>query len=73
MDDDRPLVHCLVAIEVRAGVYTEPALVSLELAEELRGKGYHVVGPDPEDLDAVAEYDRVRRWLGVSRKWFEAD
>lgn len=73
MDDDRPIVHVLVALEIRPGHFTAPALVSLELAEELHQKGYTVVGPDPEDMDAVQEYDRVRRWLGVSRKWFESD
>ena len=73
MEDERPTVHVFVALEIRPGWFTAPALVSLELAEELHQKGYCVVGPDPEDMDAVAEYDRVKRWLGVKRKWFEQE
>lgn len=73
MDAERPTVYCLVAIEILPGVYTEPALVSLELAAELHDKGYAVVGPDPEDIAAVEEYDRARRYLAIRRKWFEVD
>lgn len=73
MHDDRPTVYAFVAYEVRPGVFTDPALVSLELAAELHEKGYSVVGPDPADLEAVEEYDRARRYIAIKRKWFDVE
>ena len=73
MDDERPTVHCFVAIEIRPGVFTEPALVSLEIADELRQKGYRVVGPDPRDLEVLSEWERAQQWLKPRRKWFEQE
>jgi hypothetical protein len=48
--DDRPTIHCFVALPLRPGAFTSPARVSLELAAEMKTKGYMVVGPDPFDV-----------------------
>ncbi len=57
------MLHCLVALEVREGLFTAPALVSLELAAEMKELGYAVVGPDPDDEQALATYERRQPWF----------
>ena len=54
--------------------WTEPALVTLDVAEELRQKGYHVVGPDPQGEQDLATWEREVRAVEQQRKrrWFEA-
>lgn len=59
---EKPVLHCLVALELREGVFTDPARVSLELALEFKRKGYMVVGPDPDDEQDLATWERANPW-----------
>lgn len=72
MDTGRPTLHVFVAFPLCNDVFSEPALVSLELALELKQRGYQVVGPDPADEEELAAYERLMR-APNKRKWFEAD
>lgn len=69
METDRPALHCFVAYPITSELFTEPALVSLDVAYEMREKGYVVVGPDPQDEIDLASFERSQR---VTKKWFEA-
>ena len=75
--DDRPVVRCFVSLPLRPEPewWTAPALVSLELALELKEVGgYIVVGPDPHDERDLAAFERIKRAVERHRtkKWFEA-
>lgn len=71
MADDRPRVRCLVSLEIHPGVFTASAVVGLELAAELRGKGYAVL-VDPADERDLATWERYQRSLRThSKKWYE--
>lgn len=59
---DRPQIRCLVAIEVAEGIFTESGLVSLELAAELKEKGYAVL-VDPADEADLATFERRTPWF----------
>jgi hypothetical protein len=67
---DRPAIRCFVAYPLGGDVFTDPAVVSLELALELREKGYAVLGPDPDDEIDLATYERLMRHP-TKRRWFE--
>lgn len=69
---DKPTLRCLVAFPLCADVFSEPAVVSVELAVELHARGYMVLGPDPEDEGEYARWLQAQHALGVNRKWFEA-
>lgn len=72
MDMGRPTLRVFVAFPIYADVYSEPALVGLELALELKQKGYQVVGPDPQDEEELAAYERLMRTPN-RRRWYESD
>lgn len=61
--DERPTLWCFVSypIEPHPDWWTGPALVSLTVAEELKQRGYIVVGPDPQDELDLAMYERLQR------------
>lgn len=63
---DRPVIHCLVSYEWKDGEFTEPALVSLELAAELKERGYAVV-VDPADERDLATFERSTPWFWRTR------
>ncbi len=60
---ERPVIRCLVALEMKEALFTSPALVSLELAAEMKDLGYAVIGSDPEDEQALATYERRQPWF----------
>jgi len=70
MADGRPLVHCLVSIELHPGFFTDAAVVSLELAAELREKGYAVL-VDPADERDLAMWERLQRSIAPRRRWLD--
>lgn len=77
MADERPRLHALVSLPLRQEPewWTAPALVSLELALELKEVGgYMIVGPDPQDERDLAMYERLVRAVEKHRhkKWYEA-
>ena len=67
---DKPILHCLVSLPITDTLFTAPALVSLELALEFKEKGYMVVGPDPQDEQDLANWERHHPWL-LRAKSFE--
>lgn len=68
--EERPAVRCLVSYPLSENVLniTAPIVVGLELAVELHKKGYMVIGPDPHDELALAEWERARRWMQQFRE-----
>lgn len=70
MEQDRPELRCFVAFPIAGDVFSDPALVSLETAADLRAKGYLVVGPDPQDEIDLATWERAQR-VKHGAKWFE--
>jgi hypothetical protein len=54
--DLRPYPIYLVSFPLHEDVFTSPAIVGLEVAEELHAKGY-VVMRDPWTHEAAAEWD----------------
>lgn len=61
----KPIVRCMAAITYGEGhVWGEIHHVSLEVANELRQTGYSIIGPDPEDLQALAQWERqqIAKW-----------
>lgn len=67
MGDPRPEIHCLAARPLTTtGHYSMPALVTLPHAAHLRRQGYHIIGPDPADMAALAQWEIARAFLGPS-------
>ena len=62
-EEDRPVVLMFVSYPVFEDAWTEPALVDLETAYELRQRGWMCVGPDPESVAALDEWLHARQWL----------
>lgn len=62
---EKPLVRCLVSYPLDEEVFTSPACVSLDTAAYLKDRGWLVVGPDPSDIQALAEFERAHRWKQV--------
>lgn len=69
--DERPVLYCFVAFPIAADIFSDPAVVSLELAAELKTRGYLVVGPDPADEIELALWLRTQQHT-PKRKWFES-
>ena len=72
--DDRPTLRALVSypVEAHPDWYSDPALVSLELAAELHTRGYMVL-IDPADERELTMWEMERRSMKQpNRKWFEA-
>jgi hypothetical protein len=55
---ERPIVKCLVARPLSNGHIGRSRLVSLSTALLALRAGWHVVGPDPDDLVRLAEWER---------------
>lgn len=60
--NDKPVIRCLVALQIHEWLFTESALVSLDLAAELKEKGW-VVLVDPMDERDLASWERIQRWM----------
>lgn len=73
MDYDRPMIRCLVSFPVRQDLWSDPFVVSLEIAAELAPKGYLVL-VDPADERELAMWERLQRAMQQppKRRWFEA-
>ena len=71
---ERPILRCLVAfaVEPNPDWYTDAAVVSLELAAELKERGWMVL-LDPQDERDLAMYERFERATKTTpkKKWFE--
>jgi hypothetical protein len=55
---DRPTIRCLIARPLRSGGIGRSRLVSLSTAYLALRAGWHVVGPDPDDVAALAKWAR---------------
>ena len=66
---ERPIVRCLVARPLRDGDVSRPKLVSLAEAYIHMRRGWFVVGPDPDDIGALAAWEREQA-RGLNRpRW----
>lgn len=54
----KPQVKCLIARPLSNGKIGKSRIVSLGTAYLALKAGFHVVGPDPEDLAALAKWER---------------
>jgi hypothetical protein len=72
--DERPRIRALVCYPLRSdpSMWTDSAVVSLEVAAELKAKGYLVL-VDPQDERDLAMYERLVRSVESQRKkrWYE--
>jgi hypothetical protein len=59
MVPERPMVRCLAAFPLAGGHVTTPRLVPLDFAAALKARGWWIVGPDPLDMHALAQWQRV--------------
>ena len=60
MTDERPVVHCLIARKLKGGGIGRSRIVLLSTALlAVRAGRFIAVGPDPEDLEKVAAWDRM--------------
>ncbi len=57
--DPRPAVRCLIARPLKHGGIGRSRLVQLSTALLALRAGFHVVGPDPQDLEALATWERA--------------
>jgi hypothetical protein len=57
----RPVVHCLVARSRGEGEIGRCHVVDLQTAYLAKLAGWMVIGPDPHDVEALAEWDRDHR------------
>jgi hypothetical protein len=70
---EKPTLRVLVALPMVADVFTDPVCCSLEFYyDELRGLGYRLVGPDPDDEIELAAYERLMR-APQRKRWLDAD
>jgi hypothetical protein len=58
MATTKPAVKCLIARPLSNGGIGKSRLVTLGTAYLALRAGFHVVGPDPEDLAALAKWER---------------
>lgn len=63
----RPQVRCLIARPLKRGGYGRSRLVSLSTAYLALKAGFVVLGPDPEDLEALAKWEREQQPPGQPR------
>lgn len=65
MGHGRPEVRCLAARPITAtGHYSLPALITLYQADYMRTLGFHIIGPDPADMAALAAWERAQEPAG---------
>lgn len=58
---EKPIVKCLAAVVYGEGhIFGDVFHVSLDTAERLRQNGYAIVGPDPEDMQALATWEKAQ-------------
>ena len=60
---DRPVLRCFVSFPITDELFSATALVSLDTAVLLKEAGYMVVGPDPQDEQELASWDRAHPWF----------
>jgi hypothetical protein len=58
IDDPRPCVRCLIARPLSNGGIGKSRMVRLSTAYLAMQAGFWVVGPDPQDLDDLAAWER---------------
>lgn len=58
---EKPSVRCLIARPLSNGGIGKSRLVSLSTAFLALKAGFYVVGPDPDDLAALAQWEREQR------------
>lgn len=57
----KPVVHCLIARDLGKGRIGRSRRVSLATAYFAMKAGWVVVGPDPEDVEVLAVWERIHR------------
>lgn len=55
---ERPPIRCLIARPLANGGIGRSRIVRLSTAWLALKAGYHVVGPDPDDIAALAKWER---------------
>lgn len=66
MDTGKPTLRCLMAMPLGIDTFsgrirtTDIKLVSLDTAAYFKDLGWWIIGPDPEDTDALARWERER-------------
>ena len=58
MRTDRPVVKCLIARPLKNGGIGKSRLVKLSTAYLALKAGWPVVGPDPQDMNDLAKWER---------------
>lgn len=58
MTTDRPVLKCLIARPLKTGGIGRSRLVKLSTAFLALKAGFYVVGPDPQDVEALATWER---------------
>jgi hypothetical protein len=67
VDTNRPTVRCLMAYPLGVDTFngrlrtTDIKIVSLETAAYFKDLGWWILGPDPEDMDELARWEREHR------------
>jgi hypothetical protein len=56
--DARPVVRCLIARPLQNGGIGKSRIVRLSTAFLAMKAGFHVVGPDPDDMAALEAWER---------------
>lgn len=67
---DRPTIHCLVSRPLPGGEFTRSARVPLQAVPTYLKAGYIAVGPDPQDVAALIEWQNEQDRLGNKPRWF---
>jgi hypothetical protein len=69
MDDTtRPVVRCLIARPLENGGIGKSRIVPISTALLAMKAGFYVVGPDPDDVKALAAWDREHAPFNQPRK-----
>ena len=55
---DRPEIRCLIARPLANGHIGRSRIVTLSTAFLALRAGFYVVGPDPDDMDKLAKWER---------------
>jgi hypothetical protein len=67
---DRPIIWCLVARPLPGGEFTRTARVPLGAVPTYLKAGFVAVGPDPADMEALAQYER-ETWHLNRPRWHQ--
>lgn len=68
---ERPVIRCMVARALPEGTFSKIQIVPLHAVPVYIKAGYVAVGPDPEDMRNLIEWENERAQLENRPRWWQ--